>query len=149
MLAGDWDGNRILKACDLIRSGFAPTALVSGPPAYATNEADLAIDFAVKRGCPRDWFIPFPIGGTSTKAEAQELAAELRRRGVRRFLLVTSNYHTRRSANIWREAAQPASFVVVGASYKYFRPEDWWRDREGRKTVFFEWSKTVATWAGM
>ncbi len=149
-LAGDHYGRRILKACELVRAGYAPRVLVSGPECcYANVESDLAIAFAVRNGCPADWFISFPIEALSTRDEARDLLAELRRRGARRFIIVTSNYHTRRAGRIWARIADRSSFRVVAAPDKYFRPGDWWHSREARKTVFIEWSKTFATWAGL
>jgi hypothetical protein len=38
---------------------------------------------------------------------------------------------------------------TVAAPGEYFHPDSWWRNREGQKTVFFEWSKTVATALGI
>ena len=51
VLAGDWKGERIMKACELASTGVAPKILVSGPmDLYGRNEADLAIEYAVKHG---------------------------------------------------------------------------------------------------
>ncbi len=150
VLAGDQFGNRILKACELLREGYAPSALVDGPCCfYGAFESDLAIPFASKAGCASDRLIPLPMRATNTTDEAAEVAAELRRRGVRSFLVVTSDYHTRRAAAAFRRVADPAAFRVVAAPDKYFRAGEWWRDREARKIVFFEWSKTVASWVGL
>ena len=53
VLAGDSDGFRILEAGALVRSGYAPRALVSsGSPFYGKLESELAIDFAVSRVPP-------------------------------------------------------------------------------------------------
>lgn len=149
VLAGDQFGRRIGKACDLLREGYAPSVLVSGPCCYyGIVESDAAIEFAAKKGCLADHLISFPVKARNTVDEAAELTAELRRRGVRRFLVVTSDYHTRRAGNAFRRATNGASFRVVGAPDEYFTADGWWREREAQKVVFFEWSKTVATWFG-
>ena len=153
VLAGDQWGNRIVKAAELVRAGYVPTALVSGPPFYGEHECDAAIRFAVGRGYPLEYFIGAPNDSLSTRDEARAILAELRRRGFRSFLLVTSDYHTARSGRIYRveEDRQGGGppFRVVAAPDKYFRRNSWWRSREGLKIVFFEWSKTLATAAGM
>ena len=57
VLAGDFTGNRILTAGDLVRQGFAPQALISGPAGvYGQYESDLAIPLAVQQGYPEDVF---------------------------------------------------------------------------------------------
>ena len=149
-LGGDDHGNRILTAARLVKEGYAPKVLVSGPTCcYGRPESDLAIGFATARGYPADWFIPFPIRGTSTLEEAREIVPELDRLRVRRFIIVTSNYHTRRAANVYARLVPRDRFRVVAAPDWIFRPEDWWRSREGRKQCFWEWSKTLANWAGL
>jgi uncharacterized SAM-binding protein YcdF (DUF218 family) len=148
--AGDAFGNRILKAGELIRAGFAPYALVSGPSGeYGFYECDLAIPFAVRHGFPKEFFIRFPNQSRSTREEARDMVPELRRRGIHRFLLVTSDYHTRRAGRIYREIAPDLEMHVVAAPDRAFTAGGWWHTREGRKQFAFEWIKTVTSWVGM
>ncbi len=150
VLAGDRFGYRVLKACELLREGYAPRALIDGPCCYyGIHESELAIAFAAKAGCPADRLDSFPMKATNTKDEAVTVAAELRKRQIRSFLVVTSDYHTRRAAKAFARVARPESFRIVAAPDKYFRAGQWWRDREAQKIVFMEWSKTIATWVGM
>jgi uncharacterized SAM-binding protein YcdF (DUF218 family) len=153
VLAGDQWGNRVLKAAELVRAGYVPAVLISGPPFYGEHECDAAIRMAVRHGYPAGYFIPAPNEGLSTREEARAILAELSRRGVHSFLLVTSDYHTARSGRIYRveEARRGGgpSFRLVAAPDRFFTRDSWWRSREGLKTVFFEWSKTIATAAGM
>jgi hypothetical protein len=37
----------------------------------------------------------------------------------------------------------------VAVPGEFFRPDSWWRNREGQKTAFFEWSKTFASALGI
>jgi uncharacterized SAM-binding protein YcdF (DUF218 family) len=85
----------------------------------------------------------------STQEEAERVIPELRRLGARSFLLVTSEYHTRRAEKIFRKLAPEIEMRVIAAPDEYFRPDSWWRNREGRKIVYIEWSKTVASWFGI
>lgn len=150
VLAGDFVGNRILTAADLVKRGIAPKALVSGPSEiYGLHESDLAIPFAVRHGYPESYFVALPNDARSTVAEAQVVIGELRREHAQRIDLVTSNFHTRRAGSIYRAAASDLEFHVVGAPDPYFTPDGWWKTRDGRKTFAFEWMKTVATWLGM
>lgn len=147
-LAGDWYGDRILKTSELVKNGFVPQVLVSSPAgAYGVREADLAIRFAVKHTFPAEWFIPSPNEALSTREEAVSLLADLRRRKVKSFLLVTSNYHTARAARVFRralsEGGDPITFRTVAAPHKFFQPSHWWSSRESRKIFFNEWVKTV------
>lgn len=149
VLAGDSSGNRILKGADLARQGYASRVLVSGPAGlYGFHECDLAIPFAVKAGYPESYFVHFEHQAHSTGEEAGLAVQELRRLGARHVLLVTSDYHTRRTGRSFRRAAPEMSFDIVAAPDIYFTPAGWWHNREGRKTFVLEWSKTVAEWFG-
>ena len=153
VLAGEQWGYRILKGAELVKQGFVPAVLVSGPEFYAMHESDAAIDFAVRHGCPAAWFIAVPNSALTTREEARVMLAEMQRRNVRSFLLVTSDYHTARAARIYgateRSLGGGPAMRVVAAPDRYFHSDSWWKSREGLKTVFIEWSKTLATAAGI
>ena len=154
VLAGDASGLRILKAAELVRQGYAPAALISGTASYyGVNECDVAIPFAVRRGYPAEWFIPFPGSAFSTREEAVDILAELRRRGVRSFLLVTSDFHTARAARIFRWAERTGgggpALRVIPAPDRSFRAGSWWRNRQSQKIFFDEWCRTVAAAVGI
>jgi uncharacterized SAM-binding protein YcdF (DUF218 family) len=153
VLAGDAYGRRILKGGELVRAGYVPAVLVSGPrTAYGQHESDLAIPFVVRQGFPAEWFIAFPNSSLSTRDEAAAVLGELRRRNVKSFLLVTSDYHTARARRLYLTVEHASGggpqFRTVAATDEYFHANSWWRSREGQKIAFFEWSKTFATALG-
>jgi uncharacterized SAM-binding protein YcdF (DUF218 family) len=154
VLGGDPWGHRILKGADLVRQGYVPAVLVSGPPGYyGLNEADLAIQYAVSQGYPKEWFIPIRHQGLSTREEGEIFYNELQRRGAHSFLLVTSDHHTARARRTFLGVARrhpgAPEFRTVAAPDHYFRAADWWHNREAEKTVFIEWTKTFASAIGM
>jgi uncharacterized SAM-binding protein YcdF (DUF218 family) len=150
VLAGDYSGNRITRAAELVKGGYAPKVLVSGPAgAYGVHESDLAIPYIVKKGYPAGWFIPADHEETSTLSEGQFLVQRIRGMHAHKVLLVTSDFHTRRAGRIFRRLAPDLRFVVVSAPTVSFQPRSWWHTREGRKTLFMEWSKTVAYAVGL
>ncbi len=150
VLGGDLRGNRILKAAALAKQGFAPWVLVSGAGAlYGQHESDLAVAFAVGKGLDEKLFVKLRYPAESTRDEAHAIVAELRRRQVTSFLVVTSNFHTRRAAEVFREQAGGMHFRMIGCPDLYFTPGGWWKSREGEKTFVNEWAKTVASWFGV
>jgi uncharacterized SAM-binding protein YcdF (DUF218 family) len=151
VLAGDQKGERIMKACELGAAGLAPLILVSGPgEIYGRNEADLAIEFAVKHNCPSSLLEPVVIRAFSTEDEAREFQRELRARNITRLLILTSNYHSARSGRIFRRRLGNAVNVrMFAAPDSLFDPDRWWHSREGQKTMFYEWSKTISGAIGL
>jgi uncharacterized SAM-binding protein YcdF (DUF218 family) len=151
VIGGDPRGNRILKAAELVREGYAPKVLVSGGGAYyGRHESDLAIDFAVEHYCPRDEFIPLRYPALSTVDEAAADIRQLRHLGVHKYLLVTSEYHTARAGRIFRREGRREGagleMHTVSAPDPYWQNGEWWKSREGRKLWFLEFAKTIADW---
>ena len=150
VLGGDFWGNRILAAAQLERDGFVPKVIVSGTDgAYGNYECDLAIPFAVRHGYPESYFAHLEHHARSTFEEAQAVLPELRRRGYKRVMIVTSDYHTRRSKRIFQKMAPDLTIVMGAARDQFFTPDGWWHVREAQKTVLMEYEKLVATWLGI
>jgi uncharacterized SAM-binding protein YcdF (DUF218 family) len=150
VLAGDSWGYRILTAAQLARDGFVPKVLVSGPDGnYGLHECDLAIPFAVKHGYPESYFVHVEHSARSTVAEAKAVLPVIRQMGLKRIIVVTSNFHTRRAGRIFRRLAPDLTIMVVAAPDKNFTADGWWHDREGQKTFLVEWEKTLANWVGL
>lgn len=145
VIGGDARGGRILKADELVREGYAPKVLVSGPEQmYGYHESDLEINFAVQHNCPRDEFIAFRYPALNTVDEARADIGELRKLGVHRYILVTSAYHTARAGRIFRREGAGLEMRVVSAPDRYWENGEWWKNREGRKIWFYEFVKTIA-----
>ena len=150
VLAGDSYGHRVIEGGELVRQGYVRKALVSGPlTCYGMAESDMAVNFAVSKGYPADYFIKFPHHATSTREEAQVILPELRKLGAHSYLLVTSDYHTRRAGRFFRRVSGGLDMRVIAAPDEYFRWNSWWRNREGQKIFCLEWTKTVISIFGL
>ncbi len=150
VLAGDSTGGRIRTAVQLMQTKYVPLIVVSGPCCvYGRNEGDMAVDLAVREGAPREWFTVVANRARSTVEEAAVIVAFLHKRGISNFLLVTSDYHTRRAGAVYRAAAPGLSFRVIAAPDRNFQADRWWHSREGQKVFLGEWERTVAHWLGI
>lgn len=148
VLGGDDYGCRIIKAAQLATEGYAPFVLVSGPRMLLGHESDMTIQYAEQKGYPASLFHPLTDDTNSTRSETLFIGKYLREHGIRKILLVTSNFHTHRAAYLMRKQNPGLQVVVVPAPDPYFTSDGWWKTREGQKTFLIEWLKTVATWLG-
>lgn len=150
VLGGDGSGLRALKGCRLLQQGLANEMWISGSPAfYGRGEGDLAIDFLKTKGCPIEKMKGLLNPVDSTRDEAIAIGRMMRERGFKKYLLVTTNYHTRRSGRIFRLASPDLKCIVVSAGDEEFPPDHWWQVRHARKTFAYEWAKTIGYWVGM
>ncbi len=149
VLGGDWFGDRILKAAELVKQGYAPVVLVSGTGyMYGKFESDVAVQFAVQHGYDPAYFRKLEYPCNSTKEEARAVVREFRAMHVKRFLLVTSAFHTARAARIFEAAAPDMQFRVLAAK-DTMDWDHWWVNRESRKTFLMEWTKSVTARFGI
>jgi len=149
VIGGDWFGNRILKAAELAKAGYAPVVLVSGAGyLYGNYEAEIAVAFAAKHGYEARLFRTLEYPCTSTAEEAAAVVLELRRMKAKRYILVTSPFHTARAGRLFRAAA-PDLEVRVISSKDTLDWARWWVSREGRKTFLLEFTKTATGRLGL
>ena len=145
VLGGDFYGPRVFKAADLALQGFAQTVLISSPPYQGRPEGQFAIAVLVSKGYPGRLFAVFAHHAASTIDEAIALRAELARRGAKQVILVTSAYHSRRTAIVFRLFCPGIRFVSVPAPDSQYEAEEWWSNPKCRHLFFSEWSKVIAS----
>ena len=85
-----------------------------------------------------------------TVSEAEAVGGEVIKRGYKNIILVTSKFHTRRAAHIWKEIYEDKLEVTsVSAKTDPFDPASWWK--QGRQVrwvlaeygawLFYYWQK--------
>ncbi len=145
VMGGDFLGPRMVKAAQLASEGFAPLVLVSGPPYRDRPEGEFGVDFLVRQGYPRGWFAIFGHHQASTLGEVLALRSELRRRAVRSVIVVTSEYHSRRCALLFRLFCPELRLISSPGPDPHYHVQAWWRDESSRKLFFSEWTKILGS----
>ena len=146
VLSGDIYSNlRLLHAAELWRAGYAPQVVLSAPMAdWQTKEDHLPWRFArKKRLLPEQALVIVPHQASSTLEEAEVLIPFVREKGYRSIILVTSNFHTRRSQMVFRRRwGRGGIRVIVSAAPSWaFDPNRWWTRRTDSRTFLLEWTK--------
>ena len=153
VLAGSYP-DRILEAVELYKQGLAPRIIICREPEIGAfrRVTELGLDIprpsdinrmiAEQLGVPASAIEVLERGGDSTYTEAQMLLDEILRRRYRAILLVTSKYHTRRAAEIYRFlAGDQLKIIVRPARADDFQSERWWQDRSSTRRVIIEYQK--------
>jgi uncharacterized SAM-binding protein YcdF (DUF218 family) len=139
---------RAERAAQLYRAGDAPRVVASGRflRPYATV-ADLMLHDLKERGVPENAIVRFPHHAANTQEEAAEIAHLIHERGWKKILLVTSNYHTRRSRYIFERVLPPGTtLLVVSAPDTNYNPDRWWESHQGRSIFFHEFAGMLSAW---
>lgn len=133
-------GDRAFQAAELFRSGIAPVVVASGRMLRANaGIADIMEHDLQSFGIPAGSIVKFPHRAANTQEEAQALAGLVASRGWKRVLIVTSNYHARRTRFIFERVLPPSVSVrVSSARDSDFDPSRWWETRQGQKLFLGE-----------
>jgi uncharacterized SAM-binding protein YcdF (DUF218 family) len=135
----DGDNMRLLRAKELFDQGMVNDIFVSDGEPFHPNAIDemvrdlgyvqpdrttIKIDILEKLGVPSDKIVVFGHGSLTTRDEARALRDKA---ALGTYLIVTTNYHSRRALTIFRDAMPGAEFQVTCGG-GCVAPSQWWRD---------------------
>ena len=133
---------RMDEAARVVEKRYAPVLLVSvdSEPYYNQQVGRLVGAYLKKKGFPKEKTRFCENDADNTQEEAQFLLSCLREIGAKDAIVVTSEYHTRRTRSIFRRVFSGSGIGVrVHPVYdaEYWDPH-WWRRRRWAKTFFLE-----------
>jgi len=145
----NYDGDRATRAAELFKAGWAPRIVASGRylRPYA-SVAELEEHDLTDHGVPKTGVVRLEHRAQDTREEAMEIGQLASSRGWKRLIVVTSNYHTRRTRYICERSFPPGMILrVVAARDSEYDPNSWWYHREGIKIFTHEFAGMgVAMW---
>ena len=114
--------------------------LIMGDTVY---ESELLKKNIVRNGVP-DSMITLLRYGTSTAEEADTLLGYCRAHEVKKLLVVTSLFHTRRAGKVYRKKFSGTDIKIImrGAHDSQFDENYWWKDEYGLIALNNEYMKT-------
>lgn len=152
---------RTAKAAEVYKQGVAPRILLTDDGERAgwsraeqKNPAffELAQKNLVRLGVPAENIEVLPPEVTGTIYEARLTAEKARQDGLKKVLIVTSAYHTRRSLWIFEKifAAEKLEteigIVHAATGIQTPNPQIWWLKPKGWQTVAGEYLKSAVYW---
>ncbi len=143
VLSGGRQDERVRQGAELYRQGYAPWVLLSGGEELeGIAVPDLLRQQAVRHGIP-DSVLLFENHSSSTAEQARFLRPMLEQRGFRQAIVVTSNFHTRRTRYLFRRvfAGSPVETRVYAVQNDFFSPVRWWTRDWDTEEVVLEYIK--------
>jgi uncharacterized SAM-binding protein YcdF (DUF218 family) len=138
--------DRATRAAEAYRQGLAPVVVASGRRLrpYA-GLAELMQHDLIERGVPKDKILLLAHDADNTRDEARALAPLVVKQKWQNVIVVTSNYHTRRTRYIFMRVFPTSTAVMVTAARDGdFDPERWWEKRVSIKRFTHELAGMVA-----
>jgi hypothetical protein len=144
VLAGETD-RRPQRALELLSQGYGRRIVLDVPnnaKLYEFTQIELAQKYI--QDLPQAASVSIcAIDGLSTKDEAKEAEKCLQREGAKSVLIVTSDFHTRRALEIFRQEFPGREFSVAAARNDEGFGTKWWTHRQWAKTFVDEWLRLI------
>ncbi|HZW93821.1 MAG TPA: YdcF family protein [Candidatus Eremiobacteraceae bacterium] len=144
VLAGETK-QRPQLALQLLSRGYGRTILLDVPidsTIYEFTQIQLAQKYISDLPQPASVSI-CPIHGLSTKDESKDVENCLAQEGVKRVLIVTSDFHTRRALSVFRRELPQYEYSVAAAHDEAQFGVRWWTHRQWAKTFVDEWLRMI------
>lgn len=148
--------DRIMEGVALYKDGFAPRLVLCREPpnpaldrleeigVHVRRGSELNRDVAERLGVPASAIEIVERAAPSTFSEARQVLRHARDHGYDSILLVTSKYHTKRAAWIYRYLAGDAIRIIARpAREDSFDPDRWWHSRTSTRRVLVEYEKLL------
>jgi len=145
VVLGGGGPERAAHGIRLYRQGAAPRIWFTGdralPEMTSFTDGRLACDFAVREGVPAGDIDL--LNTSSTWEDGQQIAAMVKQKGLRRIVIVTNWYHSRRALAVIRRhpAGQAVQVYYSPPPTSSFCPDKWWARDEPLVMVIDEWLK--------
>jgi uncharacterized SAM-binding protein YcdF (DUF218 family) len=158
---GDEYYPRLIQAADLYRLGLAEKVVINGNrktdtlrmleakgfenccPWYADSVRILSL-LAVPE---KDIIWISAEDAYDSMSEAAAVGKELIRQNLRKVIITTSKFHTRRAKFIWKKMyVNQLNIVMVSAKMDPFDPAKWWQDGRQIRWVLAEYGAWVYYW---
>ena len=140
--SGD-SGERTIKGVELLKDGYADYIIFSGGAVYDdVRMADLMSDHAIKLGVASEKIIKDREAST-TYENALFVKEILLERQFNSAILVTSNYHSRRSQLTTKKVLKDTYIELVTVSSNDEFNKNWWKDGRSVLICINEYAKIL------
>lgn len=145
MVLASHEWERLPAAAALAKAHPAALVFLSAPRTPTIHNChDCAgrVQRLINAGVAVERIVTLPRLVSNTRDEAAAARDECARRHLRRLLVTTSPYHTRRAWTTFQEVFTNSGVTlgITPATPSAAKPEGWWRDPYDRSYVRYEWA---------
>lgn len=141
---------RLMPGIEFYKQGLAPelwyTGNVPSPELRSFNDATFAQRFALEQGVPATR--THLLKTDSTWEDAEQITTFAKQRNMKKLLILSSWYHSRRSACILHRHLdkEGIQFTFIAVPTRSYSPDNWWRNEQGLVATFNEFVKMGFYW---
>ena len=147
LAAADYYNQGLAPKIFLSRGGLEQSNLLNGLTGLDLNNTGywaLTRDIMVAKGVPRSTVVMDTRFVESTLDEANRFAEYLKAAPIKKMILVTSRFHSRRAYQTFSRVLGPeVKIISLPSQYDPYQPDAWWKDRASFKNVVLEYQKML------
>ena len=143
--AGGGYQERVKRAVDLYRDGYAPRMIFSSGFVFAFEEAEVMRGLAMANGVPPEAIL-LETNATNTYENVVLSNKILSANGWKRILLVSSPYHMRRAVMTWRRSAPGVRVIATPVPISQFYLRDGAPSFEQLRGLLQEYAAIALYW---
>lgn len=150
VLGGEKAGERTKRAVELYKEGYADQILFSDGTelSWRLKTVDEMLLLARQLGVPEEDILA-ERQSRSTYENAFYSKAIIEEKGFTAAIVVTTDWHTKRSKNIFDKVFKKTDISLTYAAADDDRMENlkrWWKDSEKQQIVLTEWARLIVYW---
>ncbi len=136
---------RIIAGMDLLRQGRAQRLLISGvhPGNRSVRTLLATIDPEGPRTRLTQCCVDLGYAAQNTAGNSLEARDWSIKKGYRKLIIVTSDYHMPRSLAEFSDAMPGVELIAYPVTARYLNPQAWWQDRATAKVLLGEYAKLL------
>ncbi len=151
--------DRVLETYDVYHEAYADTIIIVMANRYGIKvfrktgifldgQTSISKKALTAMGVPKRQIVILPGDAKSTFEEAAAVKDYLRKnKRIDTLILITSSYHTRRATLIFNDVfsglENKVTIISRASKYTGFDAENWWKKRETKKVVLYEYLKLL------
>ena len=136
---------RVAKAVDLYRNGYAPTIIFSSGYVFTLREAEMMKAIAVDQGVPAEAIV-LEEAAANTYENVRNTSQIAQQRGWSRVLLVSSPYHMLRATRTWQKVAPAVSVTSTPPAQSQFYLHERGASLAQIRGIIHEYAAIVVYW---
>ncbi|MCK5824622.1 MAG: YdcF family protein [Ichthyobacteriaceae bacterium] len=152
LILGGCADTRAKKSIELFRDGYADKILITHPASLEFDYKDIMVsDFGNLKNILKYENVEFEVvesindGAKSTYDEARDLLRYIETNKLKRVIIVTDNFHTRRALLAFNKIIDSDSLQIeiAGAPNDVYDVTNWWKTERGLSAYISEFFKYI------
>ncbi|MBT7558397.1 DUF218 domain-containing protein [Candidatus Woesearchaeota archaeon] len=138
--------SRAVDAIQLYKKGYTDKIFLSSGRVQTISEVEIIKLFLVSKGVPRSSIFVLERYPDSTYQNVKMVEERLNTHNIKSILLITSPYHSRRSAMTWEKNSQNIEIIIPEVVSTPTKKVEWSTSTKNMRVILYEYLAIAHNW---